>query len=70
MLLVVLICFDDHGNCIGLCGAPCPMQHAQGFPQCHWTLLPGECLQRYVRVADMVIDVACGPIAYKTQLLA
>jgi hypothetical protein len=46
------------------------MQHAQGFPQCHWTLLLGECLQRIARVAAMVINVACGPMAYKTQLLA
>jgi hypothetical protein len=48
------------------------MQHAQGFPQCHWTLLPGECLQRIARAAAMVIDVACGlmAMAYKTQLLA
>ena len=45
------------------------MQHAQGFPRCHWTLLPGECLQRIARAAAMVIDVACEPIAYKTQLL-
>ncbi len=35
MLLVVLICFDDHGSCIGWCGMPRPMQHAQGFPRCH-----------------------------------
>jgi hypothetical protein len=46
------------------------MQHAQGFPQCHWTLLPGKCLQHIARAAAMVINVACGPIAYKTQLLA
>jgi hypothetical protein len=46
------------------------MQHAQGFPQCHWMLLPGECLRHIARVAAMVIDVACGPIAHKTQLLA
>jgi hypothetical protein len=46
------------------------MQHAQGFPQCHWTLLPGECLQHIARAAAMVIDVACGPMACKTQLLA
>jgi hypothetical protein len=32
--------------------------------------LPGECLQCIARVAAMVIDVACGPMAYKTQLLA
>jgi hypothetical protein len=35
-----------------------------------WMLLPGECLQRIARAAAMVIDVACGPMAYKTQLLA
>jgi len=46
------------------------MQHAQGFPRCHWTLLPGECLRRIARAAAMVINVACGPMAYKTQLLA
>jgi hypothetical protein len=46
------------------------MQHAQGFPWCQWMLLPGECLWRIARVAAMVINVACGPIAYKTQLLA
>jgi hypothetical protein len=46
------------------------MQLAQGFPQCHWTLLPDECLGRIIRAAAMVIDVACGPMAYKTQLLA
>jgi hypothetical protein len=46
------------------------MQHAQGFPRCHWTLLLGECLQRIARATAMVIDVACGPIAYKKQLLA
>jgi len=46
------------------------MQHDQGFPQCHWTLLPGECLQRIAWAAVMVIDVACGPMAYRTQLLA
>jgi hypothetical protein len=44
------------------------MQHAQGFPQCHWTLLP-EYLQCIARVAAMVINVACGPMACKTQLL-
>jgi hypothetical protein len=49
---------------------PHPMRHAQGFPQCHWTLLPGECLRHIARVATMVINVACGPMAYKTQLLA
>jgi hypothetical protein len=43
---------------------------AQGFPRCHWMLLPGECLQPIARAAVKVIDVACGPIAYKTQLLA
>jgi hypothetical protein len=46
------------------------MQHTQGFPRCHWTLLPGECLQSIARAAAMVINVACGPMAYKTQLLA
>jgi hypothetical protein len=33
-------------------------------------LMPGECLQRIARTAAMVINVACGPMAYKTQLLA
>jgi hypothetical protein len=48
-----------------------PMQHAQGFPRCHWTWLPGECcLYRIARAAAMVIDVASGPMAYKTLLLA
>jgi hypothetical protein len=46
------------------------MQHAQGFPRCHWTMLLGECLRRIAWVATMVIDVACAPMAYKTQLLA
>jgi hypothetical protein len=46
------------------------MQHAQGFPQCHWTLLLDEHLLRIARAAAMVIDVASGPMAYKTQLLA
>jgi hypothetical protein len=46
------------------------MQHAQGFPQCHWALLPGECLQRIARAVAMVINDVCGPMAYKTQLLA
>jgi hypothetical protein len=46
------------------------MQHAQGFPRCHWTLLPGECLRHIARVAAVVIDVACRLMAYKTQLLA
>jgi hypothetical protein len=46
------------------------MQHAQGFLRCNWTLLPGECLRRIARAAAMVIDVACGPMAYKSQLLA
>jgi hypothetical protein len=46
------------------------MQHAQGFPRCHWMVLPGECLQSIAWVAAMVIDVACGPTAYKTQILA
>jgi hypothetical protein len=46
------------------------MQHDQGFPGCHWTLLPDECLQCIAWAAAMVINVACGPIAYKTQLLA
>jgi hypothetical protein len=32
-------------------------------------LLLGECLGRIARAAAMVIDVACGPMAYKTQLL-
>jgi hypothetical protein len=49
---------------------PCPIRHAQGFPRCYWTLLPGECLRRIAWAAAMVIDVACGPMAYKTQLLA
>ncbi len=70
MLLAVLICFDDHGGCIRWCGVPHPMQHAQGLPQCHWTSMPGECLWRIARAAAMVINVACGPMAYKTQLLA
>jgi hypothetical protein len=46
------------------------MQHAQGFPRCHWTLLLGECLQHIARAAAMVINVACEPIADKTQLYA
>jgi hypothetical protein len=46
------------------------MQHAQGFPQFHWTLLPGECLPHITQAAAIVINVACGPMAYKTQLLA
>jgi hypothetical protein len=46
------------------------MQHAQGFPQCHWMSLLGECLQRIAWAAAMVIVVACGPMVYKTQLLA
>jgi hypothetical protein len=46
------------------------MQHAQGFSQCQWTLLPGECLSRIPWAAAVVIDVACGLMAYKTQLLA
>jgi hypothetical protein len=33
-------------------------------------LLPDECLQRIARAAAMVINVARGTIAYKTQLLA
>jgi hypothetical protein len=70
MLLVVLICFDDHCSYIGGCGTPRLMQHAQGFPRCHWPLLLGACLQRIARAAAMVINVACGPMAYKTQLLA
>jgi hypothetical protein len=70
MFLVVLICFDDHGGFIRWSGAPCLMQHAQGFPWCHWTLLLGECLQRIAREAAMVINVAYGPIAYKTHHLA
>ena len=37
---------------------------------CHWSLLPGEFLRHIVRAAAMVIDVACGPMAYKTQLSA
>jgi hypothetical protein len=32
--------------------------------------LPGECLQHIAWAAAMVIDVACGPMAYKTQLVA
>ena len=70
MLLVVLICFDDHGSDIEWCGAPCPMRHAQGFPWCLWTPLLGECLRRIATAAAMVIDVACGPMAYKTQIFA
>jgi hypothetical protein len=46
------------------------MQHAQGFPWCCWLLLPGVCLQLIARAAAMVINVACGSMAYKTQLLA
>jgi hypothetical protein len=46
------------------------MQHAQGFPQCHWTLLLGESLGCIAQAAAMVINVAFGPMAYKTQLLA
>ncbi len=46
------------------------MQHAQGFPRFHWTLLLGECLWCIALAAAIVIDVACGRIAYKTQLLA
>ena len=65
MLLVILICFDDRGGRIGWCGVPCPMWHAQSFPR-----LPGECSWRITRATVMVIDVACGPMAYKTQLLA
>ncbi len=49
--------------------APCPMQHAQGFPWGHWTLLPGECVRLIAQVATMIINVACGSMAYKTQLL-
>jgi hypothetical protein len=45
------------------------MQHALGFPRYHWPLLLGECLQHITRAATMVIDIACGPMAYKTQLL-
>jgi len=33
-------------------------------------LLPGEWLRRIAWVAAMVINVACGLMAYKTQLLA
>jgi hypothetical protein len=33
-------------------------------------LLLGECLQSIARAAAMVNNVACGPMAYKTQLLA
>jgi hypothetical protein len=32
--------------------------------------LPGKCLQRITRAAAMVMDVACGPMVYKTQILA
>ena len=48
------------------------MRHAQGFPQsCLWMLLPGKCLRRIAwAVAAMLINVACGPLAYKTQILA
>ena len=45
------------------------MRHALGFPCCLWTPLPGECLRRIARAAAMVVDVACGPMAYKTQIL-
>jgi hypothetical protein len=51
--------------------APCPMQHARGFPRCHWTSPPGGVfLGGIAPAATMVIDVARGPKAYKTQLLA
>jgi hypothetical protein len=33
-------------------------------------LLAGQCLLRIAWAAGMVINVACGPMAYKTQLLA
>jgi hypothetical protein len=33
-------------------------------------LLPGECLQRIAWAAAMVINVACGLMAYKTQIFA
>jgi hypothetical protein len=39
-------------------------------PMRHWTLLLGKCLRRIAQVAAMVIDVAYGPVAYKTQLFA
>ncbi len=32
--------------------------------------LPGECQRRIAQAAAMVINVACGLMAYKTQLLA
>ncbi len=57
MSLVLLICFVDHGDRIGGCGAPHPMRHAQGFPQCHWTLLLGEYSQGITLAVVMVIDV-------------
>ena len=41
---------------------------ATAMMPCHWTLLPGKCLRHIARAAAMVIDVACGPMAYKTQL--
>jgi hypothetical protein len=44
------------------------MQHAQCFPQFHWTLLSGESLQCIAQMSTMVINVACGPMAYKAQL--
>jgi hypothetical protein len=46
------------------------MQHAHGFPRCHWTSLPGECLRPIARAAAMVINVAYGPMADKTKLFA
>ena len=70
MLLVVLICFDDHGSSIGWCGMHCPMRHVQGFPWCLWMPLQGECLGHIARVAAMVINVTWGPMAYKTKILA
>ena len=50
MLLVVLICFDDHGSDIEWSGAPCPMRHAQGFFWCLWMPLLGDLAGN---VADM-----------------
>jgi hypothetical protein len=33
-------------------------------------LLPGKCLRCIAQAAAMLIDIACGPLAYKTQILA
>ena len=50
--------------------AQCGVLRASPDAICHWTPLPGECLRLIPRAAAMVIDVACGPMAYKTQVLA